>query len=61
MRATQEQYQKAVEIYNSEGVGAVYKYADQIGLDEHGTCVDCEDEVPICEDGCCLICGSLIS
>ena len=58
MRATQEQYEIAVEIYNTKGVDAVYQYADQIGLDEYENCVDCENTVPVCEDGYCFICGS---
>lgn len=59
MRATQEQYEKAVELYETEGLRAVYTFAESIGIDEFGECAECDDEVPLCEDGCCLVCGSI--
>lgn len=56
--ATQQQYENAVALYDSQGVTAVLEYAKRIGLNVYKTCVDCEIETPSCEDGCCFVCGS---
>jgi hypothetical protein len=60
MKATQEQYQEAVTIYEKHGQSGVYAYADKIGvgIDEWSYCAPCETLTPDCHDDSCLVCGS---
>jgi hypothetical protein len=58
MRATQKQYEKCVKLYEKSGQYAVYKYAEDKGIDEWSHCNPCEDSTPDCEDFCCLVCGT---
>ena len=59
MKATKEQYDKAVTIYENEGASAVFRYAEKIGVDSHSFCRDCEEHTPDCHDDSCLVCGLL--
>jgi hypothetical protein len=58
MKATQEQYQEAVTIYEKHGKSGVYAYADKIGVDEYSYCAPCESLTPNCHDDSCLVCGT---
>jgi hypothetical protein len=58
MKATSEQYQRAVQIYESAGQFAIYAYAEEEGIDSWSWCQPCEDSTPDCHDGACLVCGS---
>ena len=60
MKATPDQYEKAVEIYENSRtpVSDVFDFADKNGIDEWSICVLCDLETPDCEDGACLLCGS---
>ena len=58
MKATKEQYDKAVTIYENEGASAVFRYAEDIGVDSHSFCRDCEEHTPDCHDDSCLVCGT---
>lgn len=57
MKATQEDYNKAVTIYESEGASAVFAFATDIGIDSYSYCRDCEEDTPDCYDDSCLVCG----
>lgn len=57
MKATQEQYYQAVSIYENEGCGAVFAFAEKIGVDSYSYCRDCEEATPDCHDDSCLVCG----
>lgn len=57
MKATLEQYEQAVKHYDAGGPSAVYKYAEEIGIDSYSYCRDCEEHTPDCDDDCCLVCG----
>jgi hypothetical protein len=40
MKATQEQYEKAAELYDNDGsVTDLYDYAEKLGIDEWSECV----------------------
>jgi hypothetical protein len=58
MKANDNQYEAAVNIYEKDGQYAVYDYAKEIGVNEWSLCAACEDETPDCDDGACLVCGS---
>lgn len=58
MKATQQQYEEAVKLYDNQGTLAVFGYALDQGIDEWSECVFCEEETPDCHDGTCLVCGS---
>lgn len=60
MKATQEQYDKAVEIYETSGQAGVLLFAEREGITAKANCLECESFNPICEDDTCLVCGSLI-
>lgn len=59
-KATQEEYETAVGIYQDRGQYAVFEYANSIGIsDEFMTrCAACECATPSTEDEACLVCGS---
>ncbi len=61
MKATQEQYDECVVLYEQGGATAVYMYADDKGIDDWSLCSPCDIETPDTDDGCCLVCGSLKS
>lgn len=58
MKATQEQYEQAIKVYDKDGVRGVHKYAQEIGIDSYSYCRDCEEHTPDCHDDCCLVCGT---
>jgi hypothetical protein len=58
MKATQEQYEQAIKVYDKSGVSGVHKYAQEIGVDSYSYCRDCEEHTPDCHDDCCLVCGT---
>lgn len=58
MKATQKQYEQAVKQYDKGGSSAVLKYAEEIGVDSHSYCRECESHTPDCHDDCCLVCGT---
>ena len=59
MKATQEQYEKAAELYDNDGsVTDLYDYAEKLGIDEWSECVHCDAITPDCHDDACFICGS---
>jgi hypothetical protein len=58
MKATQEQYEQAIKVYDKDGVRGVHKYAQEIGVDSYSYCRDCEEHTPDCHDDCCLVCGT---
>ena len=59
MKATQQQYDEALTIYEKGGQYSVYNYAYKIGVNEWSYCEPCEDKTPDCHDKSCLVCGSL--
>lgn len=59
MKATKEQWDKAVTIYENEGASAVFVYAERIGVYSYSYCRDCEEHTPDCHDDSCLVCGLL--
>jgi hypothetical protein len=59
VEATQEQYERAIELYERGGASAVYDFARQEGITSWGLCEPCETETPDCEGGWCLVCGSV--
>jgi hypothetical protein len=58
MKATQQQYDKAVRLYEEGGVTDVYAYAEKLGIDEWSECAPCDAFTPDCHDGACFVCGS---
>ena len=58
MKATQEQYEQAIKHYDAGGASTVFQYAEEIGVDSHSYCRDCEEHTPDCHDDCCLVCGT---
>ena len=58
MKATQQQYEEAVKLYEEGGVTDVYAYAEKLGIDEWSECVHCDAVTPDCHDGACFVCGS---
>jgi hypothetical protein len=58
MKATQQQYDECVLLYEKSGPGAVYDYAARHGIDEWSNCEPCETSTPDTIDLCCLVCGS---
>jgi len=59
MKATQEQYEEAIRVYDKSGVSGVHKYAQEIGVDSYSYCRDCEEHTPDVYDDSCLVCGLL--
>jgi len=57
MKATQQQYDEAVTIYEKHGQSGVYDYAHKLGVDEWSECVPCDAITPDCRDGACFVCG----
>ncbi len=49
-------YDKAVELYDTKGVSAVYDYANELGL-QYEYCEPCENETPTLDEAC-LVCGT---
>jgi hypothetical protein len=60
MKANKEQYEKAIPLYESGGKTAVLDFALQEGIDDWGSCPQCEESTPMCADNSCLVCGSTI-
>jgi hypothetical protein len=60
MKANKEQYQTAVSLYENGGKTAVLDFALQEGIDDWGSCPQCEDSTPIADGNICLVCGSTI-
>ena len=58
MKATQQQYEEAVKLYDEGSTGDVYAYAEKLGIDEWSECVLCDAITPDCHDGACFVCGS---
>jgi hypothetical protein len=58
MKATQQQYDKAVKVYETNGQTGVYEYANKLGIDEWSYCSPCESLTPDCHDDSCLVCGT---
>ena len=58
MKATQQQYEEAVKLYDEGSIGDVYAYAEKLGIDEWSECVLCDAITPDCHDGACFVCGS---
>jgi len=58
MKATQEQYNECVEIYNKKSCSGVYEYAEKNGITSWSLCELCDTETPDTYDDCCLCCGS---
>lgn len=58
MKATQQQYEEAVRLYEEGSCGDVYDYANKLGIDEWSECVLCDAVTPDCHDGACFVCGS---
>lgn len=58
MKATQQQYEEAVRLYEEGSCGDVYAYAEKLGIDEWSECVLCDAITPDCHDGACFVCGS---
>ena len=58
MKATQQNYNTAVKVYETSGQSGVYDYAHKLGVDEWSYCSPCETETPDCHDKSCLVCGS---
>lgn len=57
-KATQSEYEKAIEIYAKKGQYGVYDYAKDIGVTSWSYCDPCDDNTPDTENNCCLVCGS---
>jgi hypothetical protein len=57
VKATQQQYNEAVKVYECLGPSAVFAFAEKIGVDSYSFCRDCEDDTPDCHDDSCLVCG----
>ena len=57
MKATQQQYEECVKIYEDHGAPGVYAYANEISITDWSECHGCETETPDCDDGTCLVCG----
>lgn len=58
MKATQQQYDEAVKVYETDGQSGVFNYAHKIGVDEWSYCSPCESLTPDCHDFSCLVCGT---
>lgn len=63
MKATMEQYDEAVEIYQNskEPVTSVFAFAKIIGVNEWSLCEACDLETPDADckgENICLCCGS---
>ena len=58
VKATQKQYERAIELYEQGGASAVYHFAWQEGITSWSFCLPCEAQTPDCEEGWCLVCGS---
>jgi hypothetical protein len=58
-------YKKLVGIYEENGAGAVFDYAQKNGSQferSFSLCAPCEDETPTIKgDECCAVCGSVRS
>ena len=58
-------YKKLVGIYEENGAGAVFDYAQKNGSQferRFSLCTPCEDETPTIKgDECCAVCGSVRS
>lgn len=56
---------KLIKIYEENGAGAVFDYAQKNGSQferSFSLCAPCEDETPTIKgDDCCAVCGSLKS
>ena len=52
----------AVLVYQSKpgGVAAVRELANLLRWEEYDRCKDCDETLPVL-DGCCLVCGSVIT
>jgi hypothetical protein len=57
MKATEQQYEECITIYQMDGASGVYRYADSHGIDSWSNCYACETDTPDMEDGSCLVCG----
>ena len=58
MKATQEQYEQGIVVYEQLGQAATEAFADALGIDEYAWCEACECHTPLCDDGACFVCGS---
>jgi hypothetical protein len=58
MKATEEQYEECVTIYQHDGASGVYRFAESNGIDEWSECYACETDTPDMDDGSCLVCGT---
>jgi hypothetical protein len=58
-KATKAEYVEACKIYQNHGQSAVYDFAREKGINSWSACGPCEDVTPDCEDGACLVCGSV--
>jgi len=58
MKATKEQYDEAVKVYETNGQSGVYEYANNNGVDEWSYCAPCKTLTPDCHDDSCLVCGT---
>jgi hypothetical protein len=58
MKATEEQYEECVAIYEREGSSGVYRYAESNGITDFSNCYVCETDTPDMDDCSCLICGT---
>lgn len=59
MKATKDQYNKAVTVYEYKGANAVFAFAEELGIDSFSFCRDCAEHTPDCHDDSCLVCGVL--
>lgn len=57
VKATHEQYLKAIELYHQGGANAVHYFANQEGITSWNYCEGCNDETPDSKYNCCLVCG----
>lgn len=58
-RASFEQYEAAVALYEQGGAAAVFAFAEREGITAYADCHACECVTPRCLDDTCLVCGSL--
>lgn len=58
MKATQEQYNQCIDLYNTGGPSLIYDYAVRNGIDSWSLCDACDTDTPDTHDSCCLVCGS---
>jgi len=59
VKASQEDYEIAVQIYDKRGLTGVIDFANAKGITSFSYCDPCDYITPDTHDNACLVCGSL--